>query len=432
MNNAQIVELGKKYVMNTYGRLPISLVKGQGARLWDADGREYLDFLAGLAVNSLGHCHPKVVDALQQQAATLLHVSNLYWIEPQVQLAQVLVENSFADKVFFCNSGAEANEGAIKLARKYAKKTWGSDKYEIITMEKSFHGRTLATVTATAQPKYQKDYEPLPQGFRYVPFGDLKALERAISPHTCAILVEPVQGEGGVNLAEPSFWQGLAKLAAANKLLLIFDEVQCGLGRTGKLFAHEHYGVTPHIMTLAKALAGGAPMGALLATDDVANAFQPGDHASTFGGNPLVAAAAVAVMDVLLNDGLMDNCREMAAYFMGHLRRLQEKYPFITEVRGLGLMVACELDRPGADIVANCLEKGLIINCTAGNVLRFLPPLIINKADVDEAVAVLEEVLASVVAADAANAASVADAASKANTFSAATAKLVPTGGQSQ
>ncbi|MZP30649.1 acetylornithine transaminase [Heliobacterium undosum] len=404
MNNAQIVELGKKYVMNTYGRLPISLLKGQGARVWDADGREYLDFLAGLAVNSLGHCHPKVVDALQQQAATLLHVSNLYWIEPQVKLAQALVENSFADKVFFCNSGAEANEGAIKLARKYAKKTWGPDKYEIITMEKSFHGRTLATVTATAQPKYQKDYEPLPQGFRYVPFGDLKALEKAITPNTCAILVEPVQGEGGVNLAEPSFWQGLAKLAEANNLLIIFDEVQCGLGRTGKLFAHEHYGVTPHIMTLAKALAGGAPMGALLATDEVANAFQPGDHASTFGGNPLVAAAGVAVMDVLLNDGLMDNCREVSAYFMGHLRRFQEKYPFITEVRGLGLMAACELDRPGADIVAACLEKGLIINCTAVNVLRFLPPLTIDKADVDEAVAVLEEVLASVTAADAANA----------------------------
>lgn len=402
MNNAQIVELGKKYVMNTYGRLPISLVKGQGARVWDADGREYLDFLAGLAVNSLGHCHPKVVDALTQQAATLLHVSNLYWIEPQVKLAQALVENSFADKVFFCNSGAEANEGAIKLARKYAKKTWGPDKYEIITMEKSFHGRTLATVTATAQPKYQKDYEPLPQGFRYAPFGDLKALEKAITANTCAIMVEPVQGEGGVNLADPAYWQGLAKLAETNNLLLIFDEVQCGLGRTGKLFAHEHYGVTPHIMTLAKALAGGAPMGALLATDDVAQAFQPGDHASTFGGNPLVAAAGVAVMDVLLKDGLMDNCREVGAYFMGHLRRLQEKYPLIQGVRGLGLMVACELDRPGADIVAECLKKGLIINCTAVKVLRFLPPLTITKADVDEAVAVLEEVLAGVAAADSA------------------------------
>ncbi|MTV49409.1 acetylornithine transaminase [Heliobacillus mobilis] len=395
-SNAQLVKLGKKYVMNTYGRLPIALVKGEGAKVWDADGREYLDFLAGLAVNSLGHCHPKVTEAVKAQVDQLIHVSNLYWIEPQIELAQSLVENSFADKVFFCNSGAEANEGAIKLARKYAKLHMGPDKYEIITMEKSFHGRTLATVTATAQPKYQKAFTPLPEGFRYVPFGDLKALEKAIGPHTCAIMVEPVQGEGGVNLAEPAFWEGLAKLAKEQNLLLIFDEVQSGLGRTGKLFAHEHYGITPHIMTLAKALGGGTPIGALLATDEVASAFEPGDHASTFGGNPLVTAAGVATMDVLVQGGLLAHCLEMGAYFRGHLNRLAEKYTFIQEVRGLGLILACELDRPGADIVAACLEKGLIINCTAVNVLRFLPPLIITKEDIDHAVAILEEVLASV------------------------------------
>lgn len=392
-NNTQIVELGRQYVMNTYGRLPMAIVRGQGARVWDADGREYLDFLGGLAVNSLGHCHPRVVQALKAQSETLLHVSNLYWIEPQVHLAKVLVENSFADKVFFCNSGAEANEGAIKLARKYAKKAWGPEKYEILTMEKSFHGRTLATVTATAQPKYQKDFEPLPQGFRYVPFGDLKALEQAIGPHTCAIMVEPVQGEGGVNFAEPSFWEGLGKLAKEKELLLIFDEVQCGLGRTGKLFAYEHYGAAPHIMTLAKALGGGVPIGAMLATEEVAAAFSPGDHASTFGGNPLVTAAGLAVMDVLLNDGILSHCREIGAYFMGHLRRLEEKHAMIKQVRGLGLMLACELDRDGSPLVASCLEKGLIVNCTAGNVLRFLPPLIINREDVDQAAEILDQVL---------------------------------------
>ncbi|MDD2421119.1 MAG: aspartate aminotransferase family protein [Heliobacteriaceae bacterium] len=382
--------------MNTYGRLPMALVRGAGARVWDANGREYLDFLGGLAVNSLGHCHPKVVAAIQGQAEKLLHVSNLYWIAPQVELAQVLVENSFADKVFFCNSGAEANEGAIKLTRKYAKKTWGPEKYEILTMEHSFHGRTLATVTATGQTKYQQDLEPLPPGFRYAPFGDLTALENAIGPHTCAVMIEPVQGEGGVNFAEPEFWTGLGKLAQERNLLLIFDEVQCGLGRTGKLFAHEHYGVTPQIMTLAKALGGGVPIGALLATDQVAAAFGPGDHASTFGGNPLVTAAGLAVMDVLLNNGLLGRCQEIGAYFLGHLRRLAAKHQMITQVRGLGLMLACELDRDGAPVVAACLEKGLIINCTAGKVLRFVPPLIISREDVDQAVAVLDDVLTGV------------------------------------
>ncbi|WP_243116905.1 acetylornithine transaminase [Heliophilum fasciatum] len=379
--------------MNTYGRLPIALVRGQGATVWDADGRSYLDFLAGIAVNALGHCHPQVVAALQAQAAELIHVSNLYWIEPQVKLAQLLVDHSFADKVFFCNSGAEANEGAIKLARKYAKKTWGPNKYEIITMEKSFHGRTLATITATAQPKYQKDFDPLPAGFRYVPFGDLAALESAIGPQTCAILVEPVQGEGGVNIADQAYWQGVQKLAAEKQVLLIFDEVQTGFGRTGKLFAYENFGVQPQIMTLAKALGGGAPIGALLATDEVANAFQPGDHATTFGGNPLVTAAGLAVMNVLVNEGLLAHTEKIGAYFRSKLEDLAARFSLIREVRGLGLMLACELDRDGAPIVAACLEKGLIINCTAGSVLRFVPPLIISEADVDQAVAILEQVL---------------------------------------
>ncbi|WP_153726671.1 acetylornithine transaminase [Heliorestis convoluta] len=393
MTNQEQVEQGRHYVMNTYGRLPIALVRGLGARVWDGDGKEYLDFLSGLAVNSVGHCHPKVVKAIQEQAAKLLHVSNLYWIEPQNKLAQMLVENSFADKVFFCNSGAEANEGAIKLARKYAKKRWGEEKYEIITMEHSFHGRTLAALTATGQPKYQEGFAPLPAGFRYAPFGDLEALQKVMGPQTCAIMIEPVQGEGGVNVAERSYWEGLAQLVKEKDVLLIVDEVQSGMGRTGKLFAYENYGLKPHIMTLAKALGGGTPIGALLASDEVADAFSPGDHASTFGGNPLVTAAALAVMEVLLQDGLVKHCQTMGAYFQEELKKLATRHSMIVEVRGLGLMLACQLNREGASIVSSCLQKGLIINCTAGNVLRFLPPLTIQSQDIDQAITILDEVL---------------------------------------
>ncbi|KAB2951373.1 aspartate aminotransferase family protein [Heliorestis acidaminivorans] len=390
MTNQEHVELGRQYVMNTYGRLPIAFVRGQGARLWDSDGKEYLDFLSGLAVNSLGHCHPKVVQAIQKQAEELLHVSNLYWIEGQNKLAQAIVNNSFADKVFFCNSGAEANEGAIKLARKYAKKTWGEEKYEIITMEHSFHGRTLAALTATGQRKYQEGFAPLPTGFRYVPFGDLKALAEAINSHTCAIMIEPIQGEGGVNIADKTYWEGLAQIVAEHNLLLIVDEVQSGMGRTGKLFAYDHYGLQPNIMTLAKALGGGVPIGAMAATDEVASAFSPGDHASTFGGNPLVTSAGLAVMEVMLEEGFLSRVQEMGSYLQEQLNKMAQKHSSIVEVRGLGLMVACQLDREGTAIVSSCLEKGLIINCTAGKVLRFLPPLTINRHDIDQAITILD------------------------------------------
>jgi acetylornithine/N-succinyldiaminopimelate aminotransferase len=394
MKTNEIIESGKKYVMNTYGRLPMALVKGEGVYVWDAEGKKYLDFVAGLAVNSLGHCHPKVVEAIREQADTLMHVSNLYWIEPQVKLAQLLVENSAHDKVFFCNSGAEANEGAIKLVRKYAKKHMGPEKYEIITMEQSFHGRTLAAITATAQPKYQKDLEPLPEGFKYTPFNDFAALEKAISPNTCAIMLEPIQGEGGVNVADYDFMQKVKQLCADKHLLLIFDEVQCGLGRTGKLFAYEHYGVEPDIMTLAKAIAGGFPMGALMAKDKVAECFQPGDHASTFGGNPLAAAAGFAAVSILADKDFLARTVEIGQYFEEKLNQLKNKYSFITDVRGKGLILGMGITVDGKPIVDTCLEKGLLINCVGSNVLRFIPPLVITKKVVDNAVQIIDEVMA--------------------------------------
>jgi len=396
MNTQEIIDMGQKYVMNTYGRLPMALVKGEGPYVWDAEGNKYLDFVAGLAVNSLGHCHPKVVEAVREQAGKLMHVSNLYWIEPQVKLAKLLVEKSALDKVFFCNSGAEANEGAIKLARKYAKKYLGPEKYEIITMEKSFHGRTLAAITATAQPKYQKDLDPLPPGFKYVPFNDIQALEEALTPNTCAVMMEPVQGEGGVNVADYEFMQKVSKLCDDKNLLLIFDEVQCGLGRTGKLFAYEYYGVEPDIMTLAKAIAGGVPMGALLAKEKVAGCFQPGDHASTFGGNPLASAAAYAAVSILADGSFLAEVAGKGLYFEEKLHYLQDKYPFITDVRGKGLILGLGITVEGKPIADSCQEKGLLINCVGSNVLRFIPPLTISTEHIDYATAVLDEVMTAI------------------------------------
>ncbi|PKM80524.1 MAG: aspartate aminotransferase family protein [Firmicutes bacterium HGW-Firmicutes-14] len=396
MNTNEIIEKGQKFVMNTYGRLPLALVKGEGAFVWDAGGNKYLDFVAGLAVNSLGHCHPKVVEAIREQAGTLMHVSNLYWIEPQVRLAELLVENSALDKVFFCNSGAEAIEGAIKLARKYARKYLGPDKYEFITMEKSFHGRTLAAITATAQPKYQEGLDPLPQGFKYVPFNDFPALEQAISPNTCAVLMEPVQGEGGVNTADYEYMQQVKKLCDDHNLLLIFDEVQCGLARTGKLFAYEHYGVIPDIMTLAKAVAGGFPMGVLLAREKVAACFGPGDHASTFGGNPLAAAAGCAAVSILTDKKFLAQTAEKGRYFEEKLYGLKEKYSFITDVRGKGLILGMGISVDGKEIVEACRARGLLINCVGSNVLRFIPPLVITREDIDNAVKIIDTVLSEI------------------------------------
>ncbi|WP_258358748.1 acetylornithine transaminase [Moorella sulfitireducens (nom. illeg.)] len=396
MDNAAIIALGEKYVMRTYGRYPVALVRGEGARVWDADGREYLDFVGGLAVNSLGHCHPRVVTAIREQAGKLLHCSNLYWIEPQVELARLLVENSALDKVFFCNSGAEANEGAIKLARKYAKEHRGPESYEIITMRRSFHGRTLATLTATGQEKFHRGFAPLPAGFRYVPFNDLAGLRAAVNPRTCAVMLEPVQGEGGVYAANKDYLQAVRALCDDEGLLLIFDEVQCGLGRTGYLFAYQYYGVEPDIMTLAKALAGGVPIGAMLAKEKVASAFAPGDHASTFGGNPLATAAGVAAFKSLLEEGLVENARDVGEYFYRELDKLVREFPQLIEVRGRGLLLGLEMDGPVDAVVAACMERGLLINSLHGHVLRFLPPLTISKDEIDRALAILKEALKEV------------------------------------
>jgi predicted acetylornithine/succinylornithine family transaminase len=389
----ELIAQSDKNIIGTYRRQPVVLVKGSGARVWDSDGKEYLDFVAGIAVCSLGHSNPKVVEALRHQAGVLTHVSNLYYTEPQIRLAGMLVANSFADKVFFCNSGAEANEAAIKLARKYAHDNVKGDRYEILTMQGSFHGRTLAAITATAQEKFHVGFAPLPEGFRYVPFNDVRALEKAIRKRTCAVMVEPIQGESGVRMPSPDYLKGVRQVCDDRGLLLILDEVQTGMGRTGSLFAYEQFGIKPDIMTLAKALGNGYPLGALLATDRVASAFGPGTHASTFGGNPLGMAAGVAVLRALLEDGVMDNCREVGAYLREKLGELKKKHYMIQEVRGMGLMVGMDLTVDGAAIVRRCLEKGLLINCAGEHILRFVPPLTITREDVDRAVEILDEAL---------------------------------------
>jgi acetylornithine/N-succinyldiaminopimelate aminotransferase len=393
MNEKEIMALANENIMNTYKKFPIVLVKGAGQKVWDINGKEYLDFVAGIAVCNLGHCHPRVVAALKEQAEKLFHVSNLYYIEPQALLAKLLVDKSFADKVFFCNSGAEANEAAIKLARKYAHENLGADKFELITMKDSFHGRTMATITATGQEKFQFGFTPLLEGFTYVPFNDLKALEGAISAKTCGIMVEPIQGEGGVNIPDAQYLNKVRKICDRHGILLIIDEVQTGIGRTGKLFAYEYSGIEPDIMTLAKALGNGFPVGAMLVTNKVAKAFTPGNHGTTFGGNPLAMAAAFATLEAILQEGVLDNCCKMGEYLLEHLIKLQGKHKIITEVRGKGLILACSLNIEGAEIVNECMMRGVLINCTGGKTLRFVPPLTITKSDVDQVVDVLDEVM---------------------------------------
>ncbi|MDP3044504.1 MAG: aspartate aminotransferase family protein, partial [Bacillota bacterium] len=364
-----IIAMSDQYIMRTYGRLPIALVRGQGLYVWDADGKRYLDFVSGLAVDSLGHCHPRVVAAIQNQAAQFMHCSNLYHIEPQARLAKLLVENSVLDRVFFCNSGAEAIEAAIKLARKYAKKKHGPERYEIISAYNSFHGRTLAAITATGQAKFQQGLEPLPDGFKYAIFNDLESLKSVIGPHTAAVLLEPIQGEGGVNVADGKYLEGVRRLCDEHGLLLILDEVQCGLGRTGRLFAYEHYGITPDIMALAKALGGGFPIGAMLATEEAASGFAPGDHASTFGGNPLACAAGLAAVQTIIETKLVEHSAKVGDYFLGRLRGLQDRYPFVKEVRGKGLLLGMELSIKAGGVVTRCREQGLLINCIGDHTL---------------------------------------------------------------
>lgn len=377
----------------TYNRFPIVLTKGQGCRLWDAEGREYIDFVSGIAVCNLGHAHPKVSEALSKQADVLLHVSNLYYTEPQIELANRLTQNSFADRVFFCNSGAEANEAAIKLARKYVKDKGEKERYRIITMEKSFHGRTMATLSATGQDKIKKGFEPVLEGFDHIPFNDIDALRKSIGPSTCAVLLEPIQGEGGVRCPDPDYLKTVKRLCDETGILLIFDEIQTGMGRTGKLFAYEHFGIEPDIMTLAKALANGLPIGAMLAREDVAESFGPGAHASTFGGTPIVTAASAQVIKVLLEENVIRHGEEMGAYFKEKLSGLKAGHESIVDVRGMGLLLGMKLKIEGDAIVNSCMEKGFLINCIQGNILRFIPPLIIEKEEIDALVACLDELL---------------------------------------
>ncbi|OGW44228.1 MAG: acetylornithine aminotransferase [Nitrospirae bacterium RBG_16_43_11] len=393
MTANEVFEESRKYIMNTYKRLPLFIVKGRGNRVYDGEGKEYLDFVSGLAVNNIGHCNPRVTVAFQKQAQRLVHTSNLFYTEPQVKLAKLLVENSFADKVFFCNSGAEANEAAIKLIRKYSSEK-ETGRYGIITALNSFHGRTMATLTATGQDKFHKGFEPLVPGFFYVPFNDIAAVEKAINDKTAAVMIEPIQGEGGVNIPDRDYLKRLREICDLNGILLALDEVQTGIGRTGKLFAYQHTGIEPDIMTLAKGLGGGLPIGAMLAKDHVASAFTPGTHASTFGGTPLVCSAAVEVMKILTEDEIiLDTCRRMGSYLVDELNNLKLKYPdIIKDIRGKGLLIGMELNIAGEDVVRECLKKGVIINCTMERVLRFLPPLDVSQPDIDKVIETLTDV----------------------------------------
>lgn len=385
----------ERYLMNTYTRFPVSVARGRGCLVYDLEGREYIDFVAGIAVNVLGHAHPDLVRAIQKQAQQVLHASNLYLTEPQVRLAKLLVAQSFADKVFFCNSGAEANEAAIKLARRYAREKFGPDRFEIITMVNSFHGRTMGALSATGQDKVQKGFEPLVPGFRHVPFNDLAEVDKAMSRNTAAVLLEPIQGEGGVHVADRRYLTNLRELCRQRNVLLIFDEIQTGMGRTGTLFAYQQLGVEPDIMTLAKGLGGGVPIGACLATDEVAAAFGPGSHASTFGGNPLACAAALAVCRILVEGRLLERSRAMGAYLAKGLLDCKLSHPrVVNEVRGLGLLQGMDLAVDGVPVVHECLRRGLLINCTMGNVLRFVPPLVVTEAQIDRLLEVLPGLLA--------------------------------------
>lgn len=395
MNN-NWMERADKVVMNTYGRQPLVLVKGEGCRVWDDAGKEYLDCLAGLAVVNLGHAHPEVAKAAAAQLTQLVHVSNIYYTTPMVELAEALVRLSFADRVFFANSGAEVNEGAIKLVRRYSRERFGEGRHRIICMENSFHGRTLGALSATGQSKFWQGFDPLLPGFVFVPFNDLDALAQAVDNTVCAVMLEPIQGEGGVCLPSPGYLKGVRQLCDDKGLLLILDEIQTGLGRTGRLFAQENFGITPDVMTLAKALANGLPMGALLATSEVASAFVPGTHASTFGAGPVVAAAANTALNLLSAPEFLAGVRQRGALVEKGLHALQAEFSVIKEVRGLGLMWGMELTQEGTPMVAACRERGLLVNCTQGNVIRLLPPLVITQKEIDAALAILREAFKAV------------------------------------
>jgi len=387
-------ELESKYFMHTVERVPLTVVRGQGARVWDEEGREYLDFVGGWAVNSLGHCHPAVTKAISEQAHLLIQASNQFYTIPQIRLAELLVQNSCLDKLFFGNSGAEANEGAIKLARRYGQLHLGG-AYEVITTLGSFHGRTLAMVAATGQPKFQESYPPLPTGFINVEYNNVDAIKSATTDKTCAVMVEPIQGEGGVNVPDDGYLPAIKAWCQQKGILLILDEVQTGVGRTGTLFAYEQYGVEPDIMTLAKGLASGVPIGAILAKERVA-VFTPGEHGSTMGGNPLACAAGYATVRFIIDNGIPGKVKAVGEHLIAGLEGFKQKFPFITEVRGRGLLVAMEFSSDIAQsVLTACLERGLLVNRVKPNAVRFMPPLIIENKEVDEALGILDKALAS-------------------------------------
>jgi len=389
MTTQETIELFNQYVIANYGRLPRVMVKGEGCYVWDADGNKILDMFPGWAVSGIGHCPPKVVEAVRRQVGELIHIDNTFYSEPQGRLAQMLSERAFGGKCFFCNSGAEANEAALKLARLYTAK----EKYKFITCEGSFHGRTFATVTATAQPKYHEGFLPLLPGFTYIPFNNVKALETAFTDEVAAVLVEPIQGEGGINVATPEFLQAIRRLCDEKGAVMILDEVQTGMGRTGKWFGYQHFDVEPDMITMAKTLGGGVAIGAMMAKAQIAACLVPGKHASTFGGNCLACAAGIATIETIEQDNLLQHATEMGQYAQEKLRALKEKHSAIDHVRGIGLMIGIQLTRPGAQIVSKCLEKGLRINCTHDTVIRFMPPMIVTKEQIDEAVGIFESVL---------------------------------------
>ena len=386
MNTKELIEIEDNYFINTFTRQPIVLDHGEGVKVWDKDGNEYLDMFAGIAVNALGHNHPKLVKAIQDQAEKLIHISSIYYNEPALVYAKKLIELTNFDRIFYANSGAEANEGAIKLAVKY------TGKNEVISVDDSFHGRTIMTLAATGHPEYHEPYKSiLPKGFIQVPYNDIEAIKEAINENTAAIIVEPIQGEGGVNVPDIGYLKEIEKICHEKDIVFIVDEVQTGFGRCGTLFAHELFDVKPDIMTMAKGIGGGVPMGGILATEKVAGAFVPGDHGTTFGGGPLVCAAANAVLDAFDEEDILANVNEVGEYFLSELKKLDKEV--IADVRGKGLMVGLELTKPGAEYVDKLREKGFLINCTADKVLRFVPPLIIGKEDIDKFVKALDETL---------------------------------------
>lgn len=390
---AAIHDRAAQFLMNNYGERRLALVRGEGAYVWDNEGKRYVDLLCGLGVTNLGHCHPNVVKAIQKQAETLLHVSNLYLIEPQAELAQLLIEHCCADKAFFCNSGTEANEAAIKMARRYSIIKYGEGRHTIVALTNSFHGRTMGSLTATGQDKHKTGFYPLLPGFKHVPINNIDAMRDACDDSVCAVMVEPVQGEGGVHPCQTGYIQSVREICSAKDILLIFDEVQCGLGRSGHLFASEEFGAEPDMITLAKSLAGGVPIGALLAKTHAADAFVPGSHAATFGGNPLSCAAGIAALNTLIDEELPQRSHELGARFMNRLHELAIKHSRIKEVRGRGLMVGVELIDAAVDVVSYFLQEGFLVGTAGPNVLRFLPPLIIDESDLIHAVEVLDSAL---------------------------------------